>query len=45
VLLPNGIWLSEGGGGNCLIAGWETDMGFGAAFHDTMVEVEKTERQ
>lgn len=40
VLLPNGIWLSEGGGCNRLIAGRETDMGYGAAFHDSMVEVE-----
>jgi anaerobic selenocysteine-containing dehydrogenase len=44
VLLPNGIWLSEGGGGNLLISGSETDMGHGAAFHDNMVEVEMTNR-
>jgi molybdopterin-containing oxidoreductase family molybdopterin binding subunit len=43
IVLPNGIWLSEGGGGNRLIAGRFTDMGFGAAFHDTRVEVEKAE--
>ena len=41
VVLPNGIWLAEGGGGNSLIAGNETDMGYGAAFHDTKVEVER----
>jgi anaerobic selenocysteine-containing dehydrogenase len=41
IVLPNGIWKTEGGGGNHLIAGKDTDMGFGAAFHDTMVEVEK----
>jgi anaerobic selenocysteine-containing dehydrogenase len=41
VVLPNGIWLSEGGGGNSLIAGKETDMGYGAAFHDNLVEVER----
>jgi anaerobic selenocysteine-containing dehydrogenase len=40
VLLPNGIWFSEGGGGNLLIPGLETDMGFGAVFHDSKVEVE-----
>ena len=40
VVLPNGIWINEGGGGNLLIAGQETDMGYGAAFHDNMVEVE-----
>jgi anaerobic selenocysteine-containing dehydrogenase len=41
VVLPNGIWYSEGGGGNRLIAGRETDMGYGAAFHNNRVEVEK----
>jgi anaerobic selenocysteine-containing dehydrogenase len=40
IVLPNGIWLNEGGGGNELISARETDMGFGAAFHDTMVETE-----
>jgi anaerobic selenocysteine-containing dehydrogenase len=39
VVLPNGIWANEGGGGNNLIAGIETDMGYGAAFHDNTVEV------
>jgi anaerobic selenocysteine-containing dehydrogenase len=39
VVLPNGIWLNEGGGGNNLIAGCETDIGYGAAFHDNTVEV------
>jgi anaerobic selenocysteine-containing dehydrogenase len=39
-VLPNGIWLSEEGGANCLIDGRETDIGFGAAFHDNMVEIE-----
>ena len=40
VVLPNGIWFNEGGGGNLMIEGRETDMGYGAAFHDNMVEVE-----
>lgn len=40
IILPNGIWINEGGGGNSLIAGMETDMGYGAAFHDFSVEVE-----
>jgi anaerobic selenocysteine-containing dehydrogenase len=40
VLLHNGIWLKEGGGSNILISGRETDMGYGAAFHDNMVDVE-----
>jgi len=41
VVLPNGIWFDEGGGGNNLISGRETDIGHGAAFHDNKVEVEK----
>jgi anaerobic selenocysteine-containing dehydrogenase len=41
IILPNGIWNSEGGGGNHLIVGSETDIGFGAAFHDNMVQVER----
>jgi anaerobic selenocysteine-containing dehydrogenase len=43
VVLPNGIWCNEGGGGNYLISGRETDMGYGAAFHDNRVEVERIE--
>jgi len=43
VVLPNGIWLNEGGGGNSLVAPRETDMGYGAAFHDNMVEVARVE--
>jgi anaerobic selenocysteine-containing dehydrogenase len=43
IVLPNGLWLNEGGGGNFLIEGRFTDIGFGAAFHDTRVEVEKAE--
>jgi anaerobic selenocysteine-containing dehydrogenase len=39
-VFPNGIWFSEGGGVNKLIAGVETDIGFGAAFHDNRVEIE-----
>jgi len=41
VCVHNGWWLAEGGGVNCLSLGRETDMGHGAAFHDTLVEVEK----
>jgi anaerobic selenocysteine-containing dehydrogenase len=41
VILPNGIWLKEGGGGNMLIEARETDMGYGAAFHDSRVEIER----
>lgn len=44
VVLPNGIWFNEGGGGNSLISGMETDMGYGAAFHDNKVEIERVVR-
>jgi anaerobic selenocysteine-containing dehydrogenase len=43
VVLPNGIWFNEGGGGNHLISGKETDMGYGAAFHDNRVEIERVD--
>jgi anaerobic selenocysteine-containing dehydrogenase len=43
IVLPNGIWMSEGGGGNHLISARFTDIGFGAAFHDSKVEVEKAD--
>ncbi len=41
VSMPNGLWVAEGGAVNCCSSGRETDMGYGAAFHDNMVEVEK----
>jgi anaerobic selenocysteine-containing dehydrogenase len=41
VVLPNGIWLDENGGVNMLTLPGETDIGFGAAFHDNYVEIEK----
>lgn len=41
LVFPNGIWLGEGGGVNRLIAASETDMGHGAAFHNTRVDIEK----
>ena len=41
LVFPNGIWLDEGGGVNRLIASCETDMGHGAAFHNTRVDIEK----
>jgi len=40
VVLNNGIWFKDGGGGNNLIPGIETDMGHGAAFHDYRVDIE-----
>ncbi len=41
IVFPNGIWLAEGGGVNSLIVPAETDMGHGAAFHNTRVDIEK----
>lgn len=41
IILPNGIWLNEGGGGNKLVPAQETDMGYGAVFHDAKVEAER----
>lgn len=40
-VVPNGWWLSEGGAVNLLSKARETDMGFGAAFHENLVEAEK----
>jgi anaerobic selenocysteine-containing dehydrogenase len=44
VVMPNGIWFGEGGAGNRLTTGRETDMGHGASFHDTRVEIEVYEK-
>jgi hypothetical protein len=41
VVLHNGIWKNEGGGGNFLTAPEETDMGYGAAFHGKWIGMEK----
>jgi anaerobic selenocysteine-containing dehydrogenase len=41
VSVTNGWWISEGGTVNFLSHGRETDMGYGAAFHDNLVQVEK----
>lgn len=41
LVFPNGIWLGEGGGVNILIEPSETDMGHGAAFHNTRADIEK----
>jgi anaerobic selenocysteine-containing dehydrogenase len=40
-VFPNGIWFKEGGGVNQLISGVETDIGYGAAFHDNRIEIER----
>lgn len=41
ISVTNGFWLSEGGAVNVLTMGRETDMGFGAAFHENAVEVSR----
>jgi anaerobic selenocysteine-containing dehydrogenase len=41
LVFPNGIWMKEGGGVNRLVKPAETDMGHGAAFHNTRVDIEK----
>ena len=41
VQLYNGYWTQEGANPNVLSKGRETDMGYGAAFHDNRVEVKK----
>lgn len=39
VVLHNGWWLTDGGAVNLLSKARETDMGYGAAFHENLVEV------
>ncbi len=39
VCITNGWWITQGGTVNFLSLGRETDMGYGAAFHDNLVEV------
>ena len=41
VAVFNGWWLTEGGAVNLLTEARETDLGHGAAFHDTAVELER----
>ncbi|MEN8154308.1 MAG: molybdopterin-dependent oxidoreductase [Acidobacteriota bacterium] len=41
IVVTNGWWLSEGGCVNSLSEGKETDMGYGAAFHETMVNIKR----
>ena len=38
--VTNGWWIDTGGAVNFCSLGWETDLGYGAAFHDVLVEVE-----
>ena len=39
--LHNGWWIVDGGAVNLLSKARETDMGFGAAFHENLVQVER----
>jgi anaerobic selenocysteine-containing dehydrogenase len=39
VAVTNGWWITEGGTVNFCSLGRETDMGYGAAFHDNLVDV------
>ncbi len=41
VAVTNGWWMTDGGAVNVCSLGRETDMGYGAAFHDNLVEVER----
>ncbi len=41
VASPNGYWIQDGGTVNFLSAARETDMGYGAAFHENRVEVSR----
>jgi anaerobic selenocysteine-containing dehydrogenase len=41
VSMTNGWWISDGSAVNFLSRGRETDMGYGAAFHENLVEVKR----
>jgi len=43
-VVTNGWWLAEGGAVNLCSLGRETDLGFGAAFHENLVEIEVVRR-
>jgi len=43
VAVTNGWWLTDGAAVNVCSLGRETDMGYGAAFHDTLVDVRRAE--
>ncbi|MCP4216986.1 MAG: molybdopterin-dependent oxidoreductase [bacterium] len=44
VSMSNGWWSRDGGNVNFLSLGRETDMGYGCAFHDCLVDVEKEKK-
>jgi anaerobic selenocysteine-containing dehydrogenase len=39
-VVTNGWWLADGGAVNLCSLGRETDLGYGAAFHDNLVQIE-----
>jgi len=41
VAVTNGWWITDGAAVNLLSAARETDMGYGAAFHENRVQVER----
>ena len=41
VCMTNGWWISDGGTVNFLSLGRETDMGYGSAFHDNLVDIKR----
>lgn len=43
VVIFNGYWHQEGACPNALSEGRETDMGYGAAFHDNLIDFEKVD--
>lgn len=45
VAISNGWWISQGGSTNALSAARETDMGYGAAFHDNLVEIQPAKKR
>ncbi len=44
-IFPNGIWKKEGGSSNFVTYPMETDIGYGAAFHNSRVDIIKEERE
>ena len=42
LVVPNGWWITDGGNVNFMSEGRETDIAHGAAFHENLVDIEKT---
>lgn len=45
IVVVNGYWHQEGASPNILSLGRETDMGYGTAFHDNLVDFEKVKNE